>query len=345
MAAHPLVLFPADFFQSSLYAVHDSFDHAGVLSALIALKDDSRMFDYVDRPCAGQDEVSRHRPVAAQHRQGLFDPGGMVALGFDAAVGTDMIDVEAVACCQHLSERRGLQRASHGLLRFAGRVRFPSVDRPWQCEASGKLPATYERPFSPAKFGRLWPFHFREVAAWFPEAHYPSLFGTFCPLEVIEVLYHSDQPGGKNIRSIQFWLDADVLCRSTIRGKRRRDEPVHFRRRGSASASAGHEVIEFSQPRGEIQLPRALRSPGNRWSFYFIFYFWCSQKQSIYLQRFRNHSASHIPYSQAPPIAGSVSVKVDGVFVRLSLMRKRFSRVWSLQTHSSPSAEMHLPSF
>ena len=74
-AAHPLVLFPADFFQSSLYAVHDSFNHAGVLSALIALKDDSRMLDYADRPCAGQDEVSQHRPVAAQHRQGLLDLG------------------------------------------------------------------------------------------------------------------------------------------------------------------------------------------------------------------------------------------------------------------------------
>ena len=70
---HPLVLFPADLFQSSLHAIHDSFDHPCVLPALIPLKHDPRMLHYADRPSPGQDHVSEHRPVSAQHRQRLLD--------------------------------------------------------------------------------------------------------------------------------------------------------------------------------------------------------------------------------------------------------------------------------
>jgi len=53
---------------------------------------------------------------------------------------------------------------------------------------SAKLPATYERSLFltdfPCQKGRLWPFHFREVAT---SVHFPSLIGTFDTLEVIEV--------------------------------------------------------------------------------------------------------------------------------------------------------------
>jgi len=43
-------------------------------------------------------------------------------------------------------------------------------------------------PVSSAKFGRLWPFHFREVAAWLLEVYFCALLVTYRTSDTLKVI-------------------------------------------------------------------------------------------------------------------------------------------------------------